>query len=424
MAIPTSRLDDIQKEFKLNVVWEPDISADPNALETTRSPTLTIFYGERIGSPGFAYQGNTAKLRAQYMCYWPDRWLFIRKMLGFPLSAHVAASAPRHIKRSSPIGYPHLRRPYNAPLDVGSSQAALYPTSVDSCEGLAPASKNPGEKSPTTTDELYSRALVTLSYDTVPYSIKPDNESVIIDPLTTTKVICDLRQAQGVFYTNRYITKIPAPASEYLRLPTGFYRWVEAQTGPPGSTYTEDQKKILAAGSTSTVSYQRINSYVDLTYIWHAVPAVQSEDGGETDDHIDISGPPQLYLGCVNSLPFDGYPPETLLLMSVEAKVYRLLTGDRVYDYIFKMRYFNPYTDPTDASKYAGHNHFLRYTTFANSQNQPIPAYHRLTVNGRADGPTMFRRRPFHELFFLQSLSRAKSRLQLYMDLNPTLYPE
>src|SRR5262249_50088726 len=89
---------------------------------------------------------------------------------------------------------------------------------------------------------------------------------------------------------------------------------------------------------------------------------------------------------CVNDRPFDDNPMDTLLLLAAEVKPYRLVSGTRVCDITYKMKYFQcikpsngrPYLPPQ------GHNHFLRYSTLINpvTGRIPKPDYIELTSTG------------------------------------------
>jgi hypothetical protein len=167
----------------------------------------------------------------------------------------------------------------------------------------------------------YKQARVTINYESLGFPVRNDDSMPTID---------------GGFpdesSLQRYVTRVFVPATDFFQLPYGAYSWV-SDNQPTAQTFG------------------RMISRLDTVYTYHAVPGVP----------LAVF----THLGKLNNAIFDGVGPETMYLTAIEMVPYRDASGQRVFDFNYRMRYFLP--DGAAFAKFngnpvtPGHNCFLRY---------------------------------------------------------------
>lgn len=312
-------------------------------------------YTEYRGSPQESYVGNELKVCRYLDCDWGNRWQLCRELLGVPSKSLVPMA---QYVPGVPVYAVHRKLPHSYrgnPLRPLSNK--IYATNIESIEPISLTGADEESQA-----AGYTRARLKVNYETLTYAVRSDDE-------ISSPVVIDSGGPGGPpsfsFFPDesrikRFVTKVVQPAAETLTLSNGAYRWVD------------NRAPLLGAASV-------IISTAEVHYIWHQVPGKPSLLG--------------TLLGTVNLYPFDNFPTDTLLLLAAEVKPYRTVSGVRVCDITYKMKYFQA-VDPYTRFPYSparGHNHFLKYRTIPEALTRFIfaPTYEELTHNGYPSlGPT------------------------------------
>lgn len=327
-----------------------------------------IQYRELKGSPQVSFQGEGLLVKRTFETPWDQAWRFALYLLG---DAHRVA-----VTGTDGFGNPQygIRRtlpdPYSAVADhlpeVRSGSLA-WATAIETVDGLGTF---------TAADQIftsvkvsdYDVARMTVRYESLNYPILDDEQVVSLEGGSGTSVNTG-NQIPMERCLGRFVTRVVQPAAEALTLPHGTF------------VFTEDQTPILGANL-------RIVPSTEVHYVWHRVP-----------------GRPRAVtqaIGCVNAAEFDGFARGTLLLLAVEVKPYRWLTGRRLCDITYKMKHFSALdTTLSPVREYTperGHNWFLR--TYPDGSSPPT--YMLLTHNGNTianGGQPVYREADFTALF-------------------------
>jgi hypothetical protein len=316
-------------------------------------PFGVVKFWELQGSPQESYSGEKTVVRRTFLVPWRARFAWAQAMTGYPKLQGA------HIQRVLPQGYEHLP----APSDDPTITLWLFPTQVDSMEGY----KFLGKETEGSFELIrYAFARVTLTYESVTYKVVADGETLGSGGYPDESLL------------KRYVTKIVQPAVEYMTLPYGQYKYVPEEGNPPTGT------PVLGTNGT-------MQAYSDITYTWHQVPRLPPGSGYAGYITAVFTHP-----GTVNESVFDGFPPETLLLLSVESRPYRTIGGVYVFDYIYKMRYRNNKQHPPNAgSTDKGHNHIL----WQRNDNPATYGYYKLTADGTGSTRSPLGKQDFSKLF-------------------------
>ncbi len=283
-------------------------------------------------------------------------------MLGYPVVNQVENFDANHqnycINRLAAQGY--------APLDLDpTGKTWLYATSLDGIQGKGKIDSydNGGVAQ-------YKKAEISLGYEALTYIIKTDAEMI-----NAGYVFPQTIGSPDESFMSRYVTKFRQPTAEYLQLPFGALKWVQQKSvvDPPGL--------VSVPGGTVGV----IQAAQEVTYTWHMVPSVPV--GVKTQ------------IGTVNSSPFDfgQYQRGQLLLTNVEVRPYRWFFNQRLFDIVYKFRFFAPAGGGPDSNaagfptqdsnddlvlEYYGNNHFLHYKKIGDVTGS-LPNYAMLSNDGR-----------------------------------------
>jgi hypothetical protein len=284
----------------------------------------------------------------------------------------------------------------------------LFPTSVERIEGVGPKKFSSTTYANRVEDQspvlsYFRKARITLNYECLTNNILDDEETVLKIRenaslySTTTPTNYTSTNVPQEHFLFRNVTKILTPTSEAIRMPTNFYKWAEAIYGDGGLTI------VGKISETAAGSFIKLQPKAEVTYVWYQVPAnlLQSNNGTAKSEIVNqrLIGAVYTHLGSVNAYDFDGFRRGTLLLTSIEAKPYIWVTGQRYYDYTYKMKYFED-TDvndrvPNSPNRVIGHNYFLRHIPKAGIE----PAYCLITHNGTPTGNPVFLNKDFRLLF-------------------------
>jgi hypothetical protein len=291
--------------------------------------------------------------------------------------------------------------------------------SVDRIEGVGP--KRFTKSGKTDSDQVFRKARITLSYEDPTYGIKSDEVTIALlrsfPPNSYSPNVSGAATSVNWPYEygmHRNVTKIIQPIAEAIRLPVGFYQWAEKFYNSSTGINITAQNAVAATGS-----YVKLQTFAEITYIWHRVPAsLPILNNGQYKN--SLCAPAVFGVGTVNAYEFDGYPPGTLLLTSVNAQPYKWVTGELYYDYTFKMKLFYA-QDGLNLAKRAsnkpiGHNYFLRFAT-TSTGGRIEPSYCLITHDGTLTGQPIFRRFNYMYLFSPISFDYANSlSVPLFVD--------
>lgn len=224
---------------------------------------------------------------------WADRRQAVLDFLGYPTVE--TAGAEVWLSRTVPHTYP--------------GEPNLYCTEVAKIDGIGPTGSNgdPGGE----LQASYQHAEITLIYTTPTYDIATD------DVLTANARV----DANG-------------NPSEGTALALGKPRFVTLRAKPGMKTLVFNRSLIKRADNGNPVleGVPFIVPHVDFEFTWHQVPkaAINWARWGKTQ-------------GKVNDDTFYGFEAETLLMEAPEPRAIAGPFGDRLFDVVFRMRYFPQY---------------------------------------------------------------------------------
>lgn len=383
-------------------------------MSILNTPDGPVWYSEMPGSPEYSYQGNAARMRRRFQCYWPSRWAFCLGTMGYSLvgfysdipgggTSHVYPS----ILRTLPTPYYDLRRK----IDQGH---ILWPTGIESISGMGPKFDATNVNVPRDDDtELYQYAVINVVYEAPTFVYRTDNNSLgsmldVGSEHASQYMPVDCSRT-GVM---RYVTKIIQPQAEHIRFPHGFMKWSEDVVipNPAGGGNTI----VAPKGQVVNQTIGRMVNHNEITYIWHQVPALDRTAGNiDIDFRSELIGAALTHIGCVNSAQFDNYGPGTLLLTSVEARPYKWINGVRYYDYVYRMKHMDFIENAEQprvirpAGSHIGHNYLPRQCANQSGGTPIEPTFCLPTHDGteavaplgNGKGRTLFAFRNFDELF-------------------------
>ncbi len=273
--------------------------------------------------------------------------------LGFPeiKTGKVGARVVTYISRVTPHAYPY--RFITDPLKTG--------TPVFHCTGLAPVAQGKAAQDASQGDTFDRGAIASCvaTYDTLTYDVFSDTvvanlQDDVPDPFP--------HDAQDPIF--RYITRQWKPAGKVLVLGTGFYRVLAV---------VPDARLPIKHGIGLNVPA------AELLYTWHQVP----------ESAIPF-GTIEVTMGAINSVAFDGFTAQTLLLLSVDLRRYWHPVGIRVVDITYRMKWL-PNINPADGLP-TGHNFVPRVIAGKVVMKE-------VTSNGDNNGDRPYRTKPFKPLF-------------------------
>ena len=315
--------------------YSGDGTSQTEAFENVQFSANRVFDIQSIGADGSPVK-DAATPRLRYG--WDQRWNFIRSVFGYPLVKTIVDPLGdpvwTFIDRTDPMAYP---------IRTIGGKSLLYPQDVTRVRGLGAWRVKNGTG-------YYDEARVDIRFGSRPYSVQSNYHAVrdfdghkLVDESTLT----------------RYVEKRWSFVTQALTLPRGGAVW-------EGTQVPVDDSNI------------RIVSHIEMVYVWYQVPGIPAAV--------------KTHLGCVNDSNFDGHPAETMLLSGVELRPYRWVTGQRLYDILYKFRFFNP-------EGVKGHNHFLHYKGAS-----VAPAYDRILTPGTPPGGAsgtegIFKLKDMRELF-------------------------
>lgn len=301
-----------------------------------------LYYYEKA-KPGamLSYVGKTMRAERSFVV-WPyeKAWGFCAHMIGWSYLGDGTGAEFAYgdgdyddagVWRQLPQPLPVYNQRVNKPL--------AWATEVSRFVGLRPSGNLQYDDVPTGGSVAYGdfyAAEVTIVYGSLPYRVLSDED-------TTKTSAGDPDES----LLKRYVNRVGVPSSRHVQFPSGALKW--EGVGLPA----------LPSKKFATQTAGRMLPYTDVVYTWYQVPGV----------------PKVLFegaIGKVNSVSFDIFAPETLLLTAVDLIPHRMVSGERSFDISFRCRHFdknNPesFEDgdvPLSASYHfadSGHNYFLRY---------------------------------------------------------------
>lgn len=319
-------------------------SAFPNTPAEEKTESVT--YYERPGSPQESYTGDVFRARRTFDVPYPQRWVFIKFMLG---TASIEGTATANtIVRQKPDQY-YVYYGSNGGPNYGSAKSFMVATGLESIECLGQQilydSLGTGSKLQTS---YYDIARIVINYESVTYRVEPlvSSQSVVVDE----------------YHLSQFTTVFKQPTAEFLSLPFGAYKWVEFDKAgkPLVDSVSKEPKGILVAGAQG-----KIISASEVVVIHHKVPGIPAAI--------------KTHIGSVNLFdwPEIGALKGQLLLTNVELKPYRWLEDQRLYDITFKMKFFDPEPGKTNpeqpTTEPRGHNWFLQHFPVSKNTDLKLP---------------------------------------------------
>lgn len=354
-------------------------------------PTLVfegrnIEYNERPGSPQESFSGDIFRAKRTFDVSWPDRWFFIKFMLG---NAFLSPNG-KDIKRVLPHRY------------FASGAGQLIPTrpfmiatALEGVEGLGMQSGVLIDGA-NLSDTGYHVARIGIVYESVTYNVVED-------------------AALGAFNESclkRFITVFKQPTAEFLTLPQGAYKWVEMDPDRPTMVLYDrgelarQPPRYIPCGLRVVGSNGKIVAAQEVIMVHHRVPGIPLAAN--------------THIGCVNKYDWTELRVKRgqLLLSNIEVKPYKWLTGKRLFDITFKFKFLDP--DPEMSALHPlnprGHNWFLQFfpidtssldTSSVDALLGGRPEYKLITHNGfppdwpdiPRQGKTVYNYKDMRELF-------------------------
>jgi hypothetical protein len=389
----------------------------------------TVTFKEVPGSQEFSFSGNAFALRRTFQTRHSERFAFIRGMLGTARVVDKGALVPK-IERFPAVGFTQLvdARPEGP-------QPFLYPVGVERSTGVAPTRTTTAGRSVGgvaggryNDPAVYSRAHTTLLYDAPTYKVLADDKcprgtlrakSPPAEPTLVTSLTAASAEESTYVYTgaghrlefHRYTTRITQPLTEAVRIPANCYHFVEGLFLGAAADYAPAPRQPFNSGAFTLVPG------LEVTYVWHQVPALvqpwEDDSGWLYPDRSGVTGGrgtrPELvgacytHVGTTNARWFDGFPPGTLLLTAVEARMYRWVDGTRMVDYTYRMKLHNPQDTFLSGASYpytgpvSGAGHVQTRTTFTEFSPVGLNYFLRLSPPAK-DGSTTVYIEPYWSL--------------------------
>lgn len=338
------------KEFKMSVVNITYSVASAIRGEAPITKTEAVTYYERPGSPQESYTGDVFRARRTFDVPYPQRWVFIKYMLG---TATIEGTPTDNvIKRQKPDQY-YVYYGSNGGPNMGAAKSFMVATGLESieCLGQQILYESLGTGSLLQTS-YYDIARITINYESVTYRVEPLIGSQSVEP--------------DEYHLSQFTTVFKQPTAEFLSLPFGAYKWVEFDENgiPLLDSKTKEPVGIMVQGAQG-----KIISASEIVVIHHKVPGIPAAI--------------KTHIGSVNlyDWPELGAKKGQLLLTNVELKPYRWLEDQRLYDITFKMKFFDPEPAEPGSTTYAkqptteprGHNWFLQHFPVSKNTDLKLP---------------------------------------------------
>lgn len=301
---------------------------------------FTCEFFERPGSPRVHIEADRSSATRILDVDWADAAKFAQSLVGYSTTPALFGST-WYLQRYVPHEFP-----WDAFLGGGGgSSLRAVKASIEPIPGAAPNYSDAyagGDSEGTSPEQAfrvatYDKARVNVVYETLPYDVWTDAG---MQSKTNNRDEADLI---------RYVSKVVAPAGQYLTLPVQAFRFVDPDDPTAGDN---NAGKPIAQG------VGRMLVHYNLSLTWYAIPEAYVPCAAARPYFLVSAGPQAIdtTIGKVNATTFAGYSKGTLLLMAVTLKPYRSAFGQRIYDITYMFKYFEPLTGK-------GHNHILRHRT-------------------------------------------------------------
>jgi hypothetical protein len=370
---------------------------------------------ESLKSQRFVFEGSTPRLVREYICDWTTRFAFCQALLG-RAEIQAANTVAPYIKRYDP----HSAAGFES---TNTGKEILFATEIESMEGCGPNGESvTGTPLNQRVDDvsLFKKARVRVVYEAPTFNI----QAARVEDVNSLETNAENWGTgglvpRGLADNKRYVTKIIQPTMEVIRLPYGFFKWANG--------LEKNGRSVAHIGNSNTTGSFVIRPTIEITYVWHRVPSLQTKSNwnraSNGDTNSEQIGALHTHVGSINNAQFDGYPAGTLLCKAIEARPYRWIDGIRYYDYTYRVACFwgsnsnlpegSVVTGPNEV---IGHNHFLRqqHTAAVERESEANngqgiiertaaltvePFYSLLTHNGQQTGIRPFKERNFDYLF-------------------------
>ncbi len=297
---------------------------------------------------------------------------FLRDTIGFARIYSVTVDTPprtvRIIGRQVPMAFPWLLDENNEPF--------LFAQSIARTEGVGPKGKDVLTGLP-----RYEFLRVWITFSTLNFRIYEDFNALMLDESSPT-----IGNFPDEATLARYVVRQNDPFDRAVSIPTGFLRRVNATGDFMVQAGSADP---VAVGPTVPGPYVpeavgRVEPGVDVIRIHKCLPEVPLKTILRT-------------VGKVNSVEFDGFPPETLVCLAPRIRSYISPLGRVIYDIEHRFRFYARQQKTPAPVVDVGHNHLL--TKVIRENKQALYDFRLHTVSGLPGGPRIYDAVDFYDLF-------------------------
>lgn len=279
----------------------------------------TIDFEERASGLKESFIANQLVQERVFLVDWSERWDFVINCLGE--AKIVNDQLVRTVPVISEIGTEQVTSD-NTTFLVNPDAYDLFATELVKIQGKGPRQS----ESP---NPAYEYAEITLRFTQPVYPILSDAE------IGTTQ---DVYQSGGVTTPLRYVSS--RGTRIYFEYPLKVGHLVYKDTG-----------------SYAVNAVEKKQGQILLAYTWHRVPSRTLGVCSQLDNILPA-------IGCCNSDFFDGWPPESLLLVNVSTFQYWHPDAQYTSDITFQFKHLDQ-SFAYDGIEYPlvayGHNHFFRF---------------------------------------------------------------
>ena len=357
--------------FTRRRLWAPEQPAG-----TYREGIFFTWQTPDVGGPEIQLANDASRVTAAVQIQYEDIDEFCKDAIGFSRVITVTVGDPpvnvRIHARQVPLVYPDITDEDGNPY--------LYAQSIARVEGIGPLGADPITRAP-----RYNLARVWITFASLNYKIFEDFDAPMLDEDSPT-----LGNFPDEATLARYVSRASDPFDRAISLPTGFVSMVPVTGANPDYRATGTNTFVPYAanepGPPVIEGAGLLQPGLDVVRTHHLIPEVPLNTILRT-------------VGKVNSVTFDGFPPETLVCLAPRIRSYISPLGKIVFDVSYRFRlHSKEQKTGVSVPTVVGHNHLLRRVVRA-ADGSAVLDYRLHTVGGKPTGPRIYEAVDFHDLF-------------------------